>query len=94
MFVHAGLGREHLKYLELHCQNPPKGESNKNNDINDSDKNHKTGGSSSGVENGSKDSHDHMGRSASSLWANAAIEARESAIAAGKSAASVVSLCG
>jgi len=82
VFVHAGLVREHLKYLELHYQNAPQEESY-NNDANDSHSNHdQAGGSSSGVEIGSN-----------SLWAKAAMEARESATAAGKTAASVVSLC-
>jgi len=79
VFVHAGLVREHLKYLELHYQ--PKqqdGESNTNNNNDHND------GSSSGVDNDRS--------TASQLWKNAALEARESATAAGKTAASVVRL--
>jgi len=79
VFVHAGLVREHLKYLELHYQHKQQdGESNNrnNNDHND--------GRSSGVDNDRS--------TASQLWKNAALEARESATAAGKTAASVVRL--
>ena len=79
MFVHAGLVREHLKYLELpyqHQQQDGESNTNNNNDHND--------GSSSGVDNDRS--------TASQLWKNAALEARESATAAGKTAASVVRL--
>ena len=80
MFVHAGLVREHVKYLELHYQHKQQdGESN-----NDGSSSNHTGGSSSGVDNDRS--------TASQLWKNAALEARESATAAGKTAASVVRL--
>jgi hypothetical protein len=87
VFVHAGLVREHLKYLELHYQHQQRdGESNTsdNNDNNDGSSSNHTGGSSSGVDNDRS--------TASQLWKNAALEARESATAAGKTAASVVRL--
>jgi hypothetical protein len=80
VFVHAGLVREHLKYIELHYQHKQRdGESN-----NDGSSSNHTGGSSSGVDNDRS--------TASQLWKNAALEARESATAAGKTAASVVRL--